>query len=298
MPDSSTRLSVIVPTRQGWPSIKPMIETLADQVGRVGGELIVLDASGREPPSLGSHVQWLPQPTDMSVFQLRRVGYGIATAEIVAVTEDHCRVEPGWCDRIIALHAAHPDAVAIGGAVDNGSRSTDIDWAAYLVTQLPFAPTLADGPAERVTGPANLSFKRRAIDRFPVHEDFGTIELFDQAALLLPGESFWLDSELMVFHHQSLGFRGTSAIEFHNGRTLGGFRRRTMERRDWVRVVGMPFLIVYRIGRTLRMARHKRVPRAAVRSATWAVAWLHLCAGSGELLGYATGPGDSARRLR
>ena len=298
MPESRPSLSVVVSTRQGWPSIKRAIESLDEQVRDVGGELIVVDASGLPAPVLADHVRWLEQPVDLSVFQLRQRGYHLATAEIIAVTEDHCRVTAGWCRRVLDLHAAYPEAIAIGGAVDNGTRDTNIDWAAYLVTQLPFTAPLQDGPAARVTGPANLSLKRKAVERLPENEGFGTIELFDQAALLEPGEVFWLDSGLVVFHEQSLGFRGTSVIEFHNGRTLGGFRRRAMSRGDWARVLGSPLLVAYRTVRTLRMAWGKRVPRSAVLAAAPAIAWLQVCNAAGELLGYATGPGDSPRRLR
>lgn len=298
MPEPRPRLSVIVPTREGWPAIERDIALLQEQLREVNGELIVLDASGLPAPVLSDHVRWLEQPVDLSVFQLRERGYRLATAEIVAVTEDHCRISRGWCQRILALHAAHPEAIAIGGAVANGSRDSNIDWAAYLVTQVPYAAPLDDGPASRLTSAANLSLKRKVVDRLPHNDGFGTIELFDQAGLCQPGEIFWLDSSLIVFHELSLGFRGTSVIEFHNGRVLGGFRRRTMSPSDWARVFGMPLLVVYRIVRTMRIALGKQVPRAAMRAAAPAIAWLHLCAAAGELLGYATGPGNSPQQLR
>ncbi len=298
MPDTRPTLSVIVATRQGWPSIEQAIGDLVEQVEEVGGELIVLDASGREPPALPGHVRWLQQPDDLSVFQLRERGYREATADVVALTEDHCHVMPGWCRRILELHSAHPEAAAVGGSVANGTRDSDIDWAAFLVTQLPYTAPLPDGPSPWVTGPANLSLKRRAIERLPDNKGFGTIELFDQSALLAPGDVFWLENGLVVDHYQSLGFGGTSVIEFHNGRALGGFRRRAMSWRDLVRVLAMPLVLGYRIVRTIRMARTRQVPSSAVRAAAPAIAWLHACASAGELVGYVLGPGDSAQRLR
>jgi hypothetical protein len=298
MHESPSRLSVIVPTRQGWPAIEPAIRALVDQVAQVGGDLIVADGSGRPAPDMPGHVRWISEPADLSVFQLRQRAYERATAEIIATTEDHCRVTPGWCQRILELHAAHPEAVAIGGSVANGTTRWRTDWAAFLLTQVPFTAPLGSGPSDRVTGPANLSLKRRVLGRLPRNNGFGTIELFDQAAMKRDGDIFWLESDLVVLHDQSLGIAGTSTIEFHNGRAIGGFRRRSMARGDWARIAGSPLVLAYRIARTLRMAWAKDVPRSEVVLAAPAIAWLQICNSAGELLGYATGPGDSAQRLR
>jgi hypothetical protein len=102
----------------------------------------------------------------------------------------------------------------------------------------------------------------------------------------------------VILHDQSLGFVGTTAIEFHNGRTIGGFRRGIMDSRDWVRVAGAGVLPFYRSARAIRAAFGKRIPRQAVVTAIPWVLWLELCTSAGELLGYASGPGDSANRLR
>jgi hypothetical protein len=113
-----------------------------------------------------------------------------------------------------------------------------------------------------------------------------------------PGETFRLESDLVVAHHQSLGFRGTSLIEFHNGRSIAGFRRRAMSRGDWVRLLGSPLLVVYRVARTLRMSWTRDVPRSAVIAAAPAIAWIQACNSAGEIVGYLTGQGDSPQHLR
>jgi hypothetical protein len=298
VPDGSIPLSVLVATRQGWPAIAPCIEALIHQVRDVGGELIVVDASGRDAPDLDAPVRWLPQPTSMSVFQLRQTAYGESRGEIVAATEDHCRVMAGWCRRILDLHAAHPEAAAIGGALDNGTTSNLIDWAAFIVTQAPAVAPLPHGPVERTTGAANVSLKRRAVERLPSHDGFGTIELFDTAEVA-PGDEILLqDDSLVVLHDQSMGFVGTSAIEFHNGRTLGGFRRQFMSGRDWTRVAAAGVLPLYRSAQMVSIASRKRIPKRSLVAAIPWIVWLEYCTGVGQLLGYATGPGDSPSKLR
>ena len=298
MPTDPVPLTVIVATRQGWPMVAPCIESLDDQVREVGGELLVLDASGHDYPDLGPHVRWLTQSPSMSVFQLRSVGYDESRGDIVAMTEDHCRPTPGWCRRILEIHAEHPEAAAIGGALENGTPDNLIDWAAFVVTQAPFVAPLPNGPVSRTTGASNVSLKRRAVERLPSHPEFGTIELFDMGEVVAEGEVLYQDDSLVVLHDQSMGIIGTSSVEFHNGRTIGGFRRSVMDGRDWLRVATAGVLPVYRSARAIRQASRKRVPRRSLFGAVPLIFWLEYCTSAGELLGYATGPGDSPKRLR
>ena len=297
MPNDVVPLSVIVATTQGWPIISPCIESLKDQVGEVGGELLVLDASGLDAPDLEPHVRWLSFPSSMSVFQLRHAGYEISRGEIVAMTEDHCRPAADWCQRTLALHAEHPEAAAIGGALENGTPDHLVDWAAFVVTQVPFVAPLPNGPVTRTTGASNVSLKRRAVERLPSHPEFGTIELFDVAAVVTDGEVLYQDDSLVVRHDQSMGIVGTSATEFHNGRTVGGFRRGVMDGRDWLRIGAAGVLPLYRTARGVTKASRKRIPRGSLLAAVPLILWLEYCTSAGQLLGYATGPGDSPRRL-
>ena len=272
--------------------------SLSEQVHDVGGELVVLDASGRDVPDIGPHVRWLALPISMSVFHLRRAGYDQSRGEIVAMTEDHCRVTPNWCQRTLDMHAEHPDAAVIGGAVENGTTEHLIDWAAFVVTQVPYVAPLPNGPVARTTGAANVSMKRRAMQRLPSHPDFGTIELFDMPDVVADGDVMYQDDSLVVMHDQSLGIVGTTSIEFHNGRSLGGFRRGFMDSRDWLRVGGAGVLPFYRSARTVLRASRKRVPRRSLFAAIPWILWLECCTSAGELMGYAAGPGDSPRHLR
>jgi hypothetical protein len=292
-------LSVIIATRRGWPAMEPSLASVADQTGAVGGEVVILDASGMPaPPDLASHIRWVARPSTESVFAMRAAGLRIATGDVVALTEDHCRATPDWCRRILEAHAQYPEAAAIGGAIDNGTGTTSIDWAAYIVTQFPYAPPLPRGRVARTTGASNISLKRWAVERLPVPSDDTPLALLDSATISSDGEVLVSDDSIVVMHDQSLGFVGTTAIEFHNGRTIGGFRRAFMEPRDWVRVAGAGVLPFYRSARAIRAAFGKRIPRRAVVTSIPWVLWLELTTSAGELLGYASGPGDSASRLR
>jgi hypothetical protein len=300
--DSSRKrpaISVMVATIQGWPVARLPVDTVRPQIARVGGEMIVMDGSGRPPPApadIGPDVTWISRPGE-SVFQLRAAGYGVCRGEIVAVTEDHCAPAPDWCDRILAAHAAHPEAMAIGGAVENGTTRHVIDWATFIVTQGPFITPLVNGPAERIVGPASVAYKRSVLERRPDHAAHGAMELFDTAAMRRPGEVLLNDDSIRVAHHQSMGIRRTAAIQFHNGRTIAGFRRQTMAKGDWLRLVGSPVLPLYRTARSVGGAWGKRLPRPLIAATLPGIAILHYSQMAGELVGYLFGPGSSPKRL-
>jgi hypothetical protein len=286
-------------TIRGWPAAKGTIDSLRDQIGAVGGEIVVMDGSDNPAPSAadtGAAVRWVKRP-GTSVFQLRHAGYREANGEIVAVTEDHCLATPDWAEAILRAHAEHPEAIAVGGCSQNGTTSHVIDWAAFIVVQGPFVAPLPNGPADRIAGAATVSYKRRALERFPDHGPLGAIELFDTASVRRDGETLINDDRIRIVHNQSMGIMGTAAAEYNNGRTIAGFRRRMLQRGDFLRIVGFPVLAVFRSLRSVRIGLGKEVPRTAVVMAIPSIFFLQYAHGAGELLGYLAGPGDSPRHL-
>jgi hypothetical protein len=298
-------ITALIATTRGWPLCREAVTRIAPQAAAAGGEFIVADGSGREPPTdeelarLGGAVRWMSLP-DRSVFQLRLAGYRAARGAIVAVTEDHVYVEPDWIERILAAHEAFPRAGAIGGAVLNHTDEKLVDWAAFFLTQGPFMPPLANGIAARIAGPANVSYKKRVLDRIEGDEEQGVID-FLELPDALQGEDLVADDSIRVRHNQSQGLLGTSLAEFDNGRTIAGYRRREMTRGDWLRILSSPVLPAYRTVRAIRIVRGKDMQPGMttdkMAKALPAHVWFQYCAMAGELLGYATGPGGSPKRL-
>ena len=294
-------ITALIATIRGWPAAKPALEHLVRQTIAAGGEVIVADGSGKTAPTdediaaLGGPVTWLSKP-GASVFQLRLAAYRESRGELVAVTEDHCHAAPDWVERHLAAHDPFPEAGVVGGAVLNGTDQKLVDWAAFFLTQGPFMPPLQNGLAERVSGPANCSYKRRVLERLGGDEEQGVID-FLELPEALEGERLAADDSIRVLHHQSQGILGTSLAEFDNGRTIAGYRRREMERGDWLRIAGASVLPMYRAVRALRIVGHKERPEGMRLRAAPAHVWFQYCAMAGELLGYVAGPGDSPHRL-
>jgi hypothetical protein len=305
MTSDALPITALIATIRGWPDARRAVELIGPQVLEAGGEFIVGDASGKEPPTaaeLGAMapvVRWLSLP-GQSVFQVRLAGYRAARGEIVAITEDHVEVAPDWIQRILDAHRRWPNAGAIGGAVYNRTDEKLVDWAAFFLTQGPHMAPLANGVAPRISGPANVSYKRRVLERLGGDEEQGIID-FLELPQALEGEDLVADDSIKVWHSQSQGLVGTSRAEFDNGRTIAGYRRRSMTRGDWLRIAGAPVLPAYRAVRAIRIVRAKEMPEgmssARMAQVLPAHLWFQYCAMAGELLGYAAGPGDSPRRL-
>jgi hypothetical protein len=305
MTADSVPITTLIATIRGWPDCAAAVSLIAAQAFAAGGEFIVGDASGNAPPSdeemvaLGGRINWISMP-GKSVYQVRHAAYHAARGEILAITEDHCVVAPDWVERILDAHLRYPNAAAIGGTVLNDTDEKSVDWAAFFLTQSPYMPPLANGPTNRISGPANVSYKRYLVERLGGDDENGLIDWLELPAAL-EGEEIVADDSIRVRHSQSQGLISTSRAEFDNGRTIAGYRRRQMERGDWLRILSSPVLPSYRAVRQMRLVRSKDMPEgmttARIAQALPAHIWFQYCAMAGELLGYASGPGDSPKRL-
>jgi len=240
-------------------------------------------------------VIWLKE-FGASVFGLRKFAMYQAQGEIIAITEDHCRVAPNWCEQIIQAHKDYPDAAAIGGTVDNGATTSLIDWANFFLVFAPFVSPIKNGPCERICLQANISYKRRVVSRMA--SQLGVMEMLFTQQLREEGEVLIADDRLLVSHVQSHGFWGTFAAHFHNGRSIAGFRLEHLGG----------------IGRILRLGSTAILPPYLLWSTLWALvskqrflgkvfaslpllALLVCCHAAGEFVGYIAGPGRSPQRL-
>lgn len=297
-PDSPT-ISITISTGQGWPDIREAVVAAEVAAARVGGEVIVTDGSDRPAPpdgALSDVTRWESIP-DSSVFQLRGLGYGLARAPIVGITEDHCRVAPDWAERMLAAHAAHPEAIAVGGSVENGATGSAMDWASFLVVQAAHMAPIKSGPAEKIAGAVNVSYKRESLVTVDDFDGLGTMDVMHQRHLRRLGQTLEADDAIRVIHDQSLGTDGTIRIHYHAGRTFAGFLRRRPDRQTWLRLFGVLVVPYARFARTIAMSHRKGYGPILLR--TWPqILLLFLVQAAGQVVGFAAGPGESPRKVQ
>jgi hypothetical protein len=291
-------LSVVIATTRPWPAIRLALDSVLPQARMVGAEVIVADGSGQAlPPDLDAPDLVVLRELGASVFRLRALGLVRARGEIVAMTEDHCRVHHGWCAAVIRAHREYPQAAAIGGVVENGATGHLIDWANFFVSNARFMAPVPTGETDAISGQANLSYKRRVVVREVPRR--GVMEFLHARSLHDRGEILVTDDRLLVDHVQSCGFAGTSALHFHNGRSIAGFIAARMRRPGrLLRALACLVKPPVAFSRTIRIVlRKRRFPRQVLASLPF-MAWLATCHASGELVGYLLGPGDSPQRLQ
>jgi hypothetical protein len=296
MTDAQPPLSVVIATTKPWPEIRATLDSVLPQARALGAEVIVADGDGHglpDPPALPEIVRI--EERGASVFRLRALGRARARGEVVAITEDHCRLRADWCRGVVEAHRRHPEADVIGGAVENGATGSPIDWAQFLVANGPFMPPVRPGAPRRLPGQANLSYKRRALP--PDALGRGVLETFHNRSLATGGRLL-IDDSLVVEHVQSVGFRGSCALNYHNGRSIAGFRLADMGVVERVaRLGGVVVLPLYMLARTLAAVLPKRRHvREVLASLPFLVLFL-CCHAAGEAVGYVAGPGMSPARL-
>ena len=292
-------ITITVATVEGWPDIERAVRSFEVAAAAAGGDVLIADGSGRPAPAagaLGPRTRWISEP-GASVFQLRRRCYEEASAPIVGVSEDHCLLPPDWATRNLAVHAAHPEAAAVGGAVLNGATGSVMDWASFLVVQALFAAPIRSGPAERISGAVSVTYKRSALEGLESFDGLGAMDALHQRALAANGATLIADDGIRVVHDQSLGTLGTVLIHFHAGRTMSGFRRQHMDLRQVVRLAATPIVPLARLARVAALTAPRGYVRELARSLP--TMWFLLVTQTvGQVVGYALGPGDSPRKVR
>lgn len=292
-------LSLIVATLGGWPGYARVFNTQRAAVEAVGGELIIIDGSDWPPPTqdlIGPHTTWISAPGE-GVFQLRGHAYPVARGGIIAQSEDHCEFDPDWGEVVLRLHQEHPEAVVIGGVVENGSPNRMDDWAVFFIGHFRDMPGVGEAHRVPIAGLTNVSYKRSALNGLSPLGDTGVNEAMLQRSLAADGQILLIDDRLRVSHIQSQGVAGMIRISWHSARNQAGMRRERMTPRELVRLAASPVSpLVYMALIGSAVARQRYATRSFLVSSPMIMGLLAVRA-IAEVVGYAAGPGDSARRF-
>jgi hypothetical protein len=144
---------------------------------------------------------------------------------------------------------------------------------------------------------ANISYKRAVVPQTPTPPEVAEPLIDDH--LLRSNAKFFFNADAPVTHSQSFGLGGTLSIHFHSGRSLAGSRVRRglglggrLAHAITSALLG-PAMFVQTVRRTARRPKSARV--LASLPMAFAVA---SSISAGLVIGYLTGPGDSARQIR
>ena len=227
--------------------------------------------------------------------EARVAGVCRANAPVVVFAEDHCLPTPGWAEALVAAHG-EPWA-AVGPAVLNGNPATRISWANLAVEYGPWLHPVRPGACRHVPG-HNSSYKRSVL-----------VEYGQRLAEMLEAESVlhWdlqrrgmavaMEPAARTRHENFSRFGPSLRLRFGGGRLFAASRARQWP--WWRRALfaagsaALPWVRTWRALRDLRRVDDTRRRRGLVP----VIFTLLIFDAVGEAVGYASGPGDQARRL-
>ncbi len=160
-----------------------------------------------------------------SPFSLRRAAVRECDADLVVVTEDHCRPAPGWLLALDHVFEAR-GASLLAGPIGNGSTGSTADWANYLIGFVAYAPPLDDAPAARCPTVANLAISRAALARLVGrHGHDGLLEREVVPELWAAGD-IEIVPDALVYHQQSFAPLRHVRNHFDDARVAGAHSAR------------------------------------------------------------------------
>ncbi len=295
-------LSVVVIAINGPRTLEECLDALVEQSRERGVEiLVVMDAakveSHRGVRERFPEVRWLDASPLSTVPQMRSLAIAQCRRDIVALLEDDCVVEPGWCDAVIEAHRGH-DA-AIGGAVEPGRYRRALDWAVYFCEYGRFMRPLRRQPhiALELAG-SHVTYKRSMLMQ-ALGGAGGFHDMFVHLAWHESGIPMRTEQTLVVRNVNSWVLKHVTSVPYHHGRAFAG--QRFLRRPVWWRAaagclaLALPALKVARVIRDTIACR--RFTGRLVQALPWIVVFMTSWS-LGEVVGSFRGPGISPSRWR
>jgi len=232
-------------------------------------------------------VRFLSFPGRLTYAELRARGVQASSGRLVAITEDHCQPERGWCQNIIIAH--NDDHPAVGGAVEKSGVDSALNWAVYFADYLRYALPFGEGSYPTLTD-LNVSYKRSDLDEI---QDLWNNEFHEpeiHGALSNADRPLWISPNIVVGQRRTFTWKSALRERYDFGRLFGSTRVAGVNilRRLAMAVMALfiPVILVLRVA--MHIYRKRRFIDQFVFSFP-ALVMISLAWGWGELLGYLTG---------
>ena len=291
----SCHVSIIIVPLLGASHVRDCLKAIMGQQGAPSCEVIV--PYDEKVSNVSEIVDQFPSVKFLSLegrrtyAELRAFGIQQATGTLVAITEDHCVPDPGWCKALVVSHQR--SSAAVGGPVEKHEPDSAMNWALYFADYFRYASPLPEGEVEHLTD-CNVSYKMASLQAIESvwKEEFHEPEV--HKALLQRGSTLWFCPLMIVSQRRPVQLGDALADRFTFGRLFGSGRAPTLSflQRGIYAVLSLvlPLLTVGRIGLQVKQKRRHRIPfvRAfpalLLLNAVWAF---------GECVGYVTGRSSS-----
>ncbi len=293
------KLSVIIPSVNGLPTIAECLTALERQDCDFDFEIIVADRTNdgtdRYIREHFQRVKLIKLDAECGIPEMRANAIEHASGEFLVITEDHCIAPENWLTGIVEAHDSGYEV--IGGAVENVSVRRLIDWAVFLCEYSSFMPPIVKGETLFITG-NNTSYKRSVIEKVDKALLTDYWEYFLQKELQQSGVRFLSVPSLIISHKKEFGFFYFLSQRFHYSRSFAAMRKRKSPMSDQLIYLFytpiLPFHLIWRIAQNVRQKRRN------YREFLLSLPFLLIFMGSyalGEFIGQLFGAGDSLAKV-
>ena len=295
---SGAALSVVVVGRDGFATLRPILECLAEQT--IARRIEVIAVVPVDDPSAD------PPPPSASAFrQFKTIAAGAisnrgtaaaqgtrhASGTIVAFTENHCFPSPDWAEKLIASYT--DDLAGVGPAIVNANPESTLSWVSYAGGYCAFASHKPVSFIEEMPI-HNTSYRRQLLANLSNELEY---LLADERRLMRrlkeSGGRFLFRPDATASHLNEATWRLVLGMSYFNGRRFGG---RRAEGWPWSRRLMYAAAFPLLSGPLLRKAMRDISPvpgRPAFMPKLLPALWLQALAHSlGEAVGYLRGPKD------
>jgi hypothetical protein len=292
-------LSVVAVTPAGFDLIRETVAALHAQAARAQIELVIVSPAPERlqpDPALVAGFWGVQTVRGAAPWrEARAAGVRAALAPLVAFIEEHCLVEPGWAERLLAAHGG-PWA-AVGPAAVNANPGSEVSWALIYLDFGSVTAPVAAGAAPVLMG-HNTCYKRETLLEYGPALDFILAnEPVLHADMRAKGRQLYLEPNALVRHLNVSRLSHGLWAKYHGGRLFGAARAQWLRWPLLLRLaqaLGGPLLATARIRHAVRHVyrtgrQRELLPR--ILPAALALLFMH---GLGESVGCLFGPGDSA----
>jgi glycosyltransferase involved in cell wall biosynthesis len=267
-------------------------QTVADRI-----ELVVVAPEGRldldEAALAELHSHRVIRVAEIrSLSWARAPGIREARAPIVALAESHCFPEPEWAERLLAAHA--DGWAAVGPAVFNANPGSVVSWVNLFLDYGPWLGPTPGGQMDDLPG-HNSSYKRELLLEYGERlEAMLEAETIMHADLRDRGHRLYQEPSARAAHVNVTRTAAWIGERFQTGRRFGSARSHAWP--PWRRAVyaaGSPMIPVVRLRRLRRDLARTGTGRELRGYGYVLLGFALAVSAAGELVGYATGSGDS-----
>jgi hypothetical protein len=296
------QMSVVLVTPDNYASIRETIGYLCKQtvVNQLELVIVTLSAKGLQPDeaSLKNFCTVAVVEVDdiKSIAAANAAGVRKATAPIVALAEDHSFPDPDWAEALLKAH--RQEWAAVGPVVRNANPATAVSWADFLIGYGPWIDPTPPGPVEFLPG-HNSSYKRAVLLEFDTDlEAMMEAETVLHWELRKKGYKLYLEPAAKTSHVNFSLFSSWINAQYYCGRLFAGTRASTISKlHRLLYVVGAPLIPFVRMARIFKAIHRPGRPHVRLLSVLPALFLGLVLDGVGQMIGYASGIGDSKQKL-